>query len=234
MWCATSAAAGRGSRRARLDHVGDEDLPRSSPASASSSSSSFPARPTNGRPCSSSLAPGRLADDHHVRIRGRPRRAPCWVAVSHGSNPHPPCVRISAWRASSSGRELACITSHPDAHVRAVRDRRTGGVRKAVSRRRSRCRTAGSPRASRPGSGTSSSPDRAPTGGIFSGNLKTGQGRCSCRAAARATGMKVDHRNRLFVSGAGDRPGARVRRAAPASCVRQYTLDVRRRRSSTT
>ena len=44
-------------RRPRLDDVRDPDVPRTTPASASSSSSSFPARPTNGRPSSSSVAP---------------------------------------------------------------------------------------------------------------------------------------------------------------------------------
>ena len=45
--------------RPALEHVGDEALPcASSPISASSWSSSLPARPTNGLPCLSSLNPG--------------------------------------------------------------------------------------------------------------------------------------------------------------------------------
>ena len=42
---------------------------RSRPISPSSWSSSLPAGPTNGRPCSSSWAPGRLAHEHEVRVR---------------------------------------------------------------------------------------------------------------------------------------------------------------------
>ena len=58
---------------------------------ACSRSRSWPDRPTNGRPCLSSSAPGRLADEHEVGVRGRrcrtrpgcgPRRArsgcTCW------------------------------------------------------------------------------------------------------------------------------------------------------------
>ena len=41
---------------------------RVSPISPSSRSSSLPACPTNGRPCSSSFAPGRLADEHQVGV----------------------------------------------------------------------------------------------------------------------------------------------------------------------
>ena len=43
---------------------------------------------------------------------------------------------------------------------------------------------------------------RSPTGGIFKGNLKTGQGSVLVQGGGAATGMKVDNRNRLFVSGA--------------------------------
>ena len=42
---------------------------RARPAAASSSSSSCPERPTNGRPCSSSHAPRRLPDEQHVGRR---------------------------------------------------------------------------------------------------------------------------------------------------------------------
>ena len=38
------------------------------PISSSSVSSSLPARPTKGSPCSSSLAPGGLADEHEVGV----------------------------------------------------------------------------------------------------------------------------------------------------------------------
>ena len=41
---------------------------RASPTSASSSSSSLPARPTKGRPCRSSCWPGRLAHEHQVGV----------------------------------------------------------------------------------------------------------------------------------------------------------------------
>ena len=47
-----------------------------------------------------------------------------FVAPSHGSNPQPPCLRISSWRASSSGRELACIGP---THITAVARPRRGG-----------------------------------------------------------------------------------------------------------
>ena len=55
--------------RPALEDVGDEDVARASrPISPSSWSSSLPAWPTNGRPCLSSLAPGRLADEHQVGV----------------------------------------------------------------------------------------------------------------------------------------------------------------------
>ena len=49
---------------------------RTSPASASSSSSSFPARPTNGRPSCVLGRAGRLADEHDARRAGSLRRGP--------------------------------------------------------------------------------------------------------------------------------------------------------------
>jgi sugar lactone lactonase YvrE len=64
---------------------------------------------------------------------------------------------------------------------------------------------------------------RSPTGGIFKGNLKTGQGSVLVQGGGAATGMKVDNRNRLFVSGAA-MGQARVYRAGNGKLVRQYTL----------
>ena len=64
---------------------------------------------------------------------------------------------------------------------------------------------------------------RSPTGGIFKGNLKTGQGSVLVQDGGAATGMKVDNRNRLFVSGAATGQ-ARVYRAGNGKLVRQYTL----------
>jgi len=64
---------------------------------------------------------------------------------------------------------------------------------------------------------------RSPTGGIFKGNLKTGQGSVLVQGGGAATGMKVDNRNRLFVSGAATGQ-ARVYRAGNGKLVRQYTL----------
>jgi hypothetical protein len=63
------------------------------------------------------------------------------------------------------------------------------------------------------------------TGGIFKGNLKTGKGAVLVPGAAggAATGMKVDRRNRLFVSGAGTGT-ASVYRAGSGKLLRRYTL----------
>jgi sugar lactone lactonase YvrE len=64
---------------------------------------------------------------------------------------------------------------------------------------------------------------RSDTGGIFKGNLKTGAGSVLVQGGGAATGMKVDNRNRLFVSGAGTGQ-ARVYRARNGKLLRQYTL----------
>jgi len=64
---------------------------------------------------------------------------------------------------------------------------------------------------------------RSMAGGIFKGNLKTGQGSVLVQGGGAATGMKVDNRNRLFVSGA-DTGQARVYRAGNGKLLRQYTL----------
>jgi len=64
---------------------------------------------------------------------------------------------------------------------------------------------------------------RSDTGGIFKGNLKSGQGSVLVQGGGAATGMKVDNRNRLFVSGAATGQ-ARVYRAGNGKLVRQYTL----------
>jgi sugar lactone lactonase YvrE len=62
-------------------------------------------------------------------------------------------------------------------------------------------------------------------GGIFKGNLKTGTGSVLVpgRTGGAATGLKVDRRNRLFVSGAGTGT-ARVYRAGSGKLLREYTL----------
>lgn len=64
---------------------------------------------------------------------------------------------------------------------------------------------------------------RSETGGIFKGNLKTGLGAVFVQGGGAATGMKVDRRNRLFVSGA-DTGQARVYRASDGKLLRQYAL----------
>jgi sugar lactone lactonase YvrE len=62
------------------------------------------------------------------------------------------------------------------------------------------------------------------TGGIFKGNLKTGEGDVLVPGfGGAATGMKVDHRNRLFVSGAGTGT-ARVYNAGNGRLLREYAL----------
>jgi sugar lactone lactonase YvrE len=64
---------------------------------------------------------------------------------------------------------------------------------------------------------------RSAAGGIFKGDLKTGQGAVLVEGGGAATGMKVDRRNRLFVSGANTGQ-ARVYRAGDGKLLRQYTL----------
>jgi sugar lactone lactonase YvrE len=63
------------------------------------------------------------------------------------------------------------------------------------------------------------------TGGIFKGNLKTGQGDVLVpgRTGGAATGMKVDRGNRLFVSGAGTGT-ARVYNARSGALLKEYQL----------
>ena len=62
------------------------------------------------------------------------------------------------------------------------------------------------------------------TGGIFKGNLKTGEGDILVPGfGGAATGMKVDRRNRLFVSGAGTGT-ARVYNAASGALLKEYAL----------
>jgi len=62
-------------------------------------------------------------------------------------------------------------------------------------------------------------------GGIYRGNLKTGRGDVLVpgRDGGAATGLKVDRRNRLFVSGAGTGT-ARVYRAGSGRLLREYEL----------
>jgi hypothetical protein len=63
------------------------------------------------------------------------------------------------------------------------------------------------------------------TGGIFRGNLKSGKGRVIVpgRTGGAATGVKVDRRNRLFVSGAATGT-ARVYKGGSGRLLREYTL----------
>jgi hypothetical protein len=147
-----------------------------------------------------------------------------WVAASHTSNPHPRCVRISSWRASSSGRELACITPHSDG--RPVADR-GGGARRV---RAPDPETISLPNGWQPegiatGFENQFFAGSRATGGIFKGNLKTGRGSVLVpgQAGDAATGMKVDRRNRLFVSGAGTGT-ASVYRAGNGNLLHRYTL----------
>jgi hypothetical protein len=62
-------------------------------------------------------------------------------------------------------------------------------------------------------------------GGIFKGNLKTGDGDILVpgRMGGAATGLKVDRRNRLFVSGAGTGT-ARVYNARSGALLKEYAL----------
>ena len=62
-------------------------------------------------------------------------------------------------------------------------------------------------------------------GGIYRGNLKTGKGDVLVPGATggAATGLKVDRRNRLFVSGAGTGT-ARVYKAGSGKLLREYAL----------
>jgi sugar lactone lactonase YvrE len=63
------------------------------------------------------------------------------------------------------------------------------------------------------------------TGAIFKGNLRTGKGRVlvPARDGGAALGMKVDHRNRLFVAGGGTGT-ARVYQAGSGRLLRKYVL----------
>ena len=62
------------------------------------------------------------------------------------------------------------------------------------------------------------------TGSIFRGNLKTGKGKVLVqRTGGAATGMKVDRRNRLWVSGAATGT-ARVYNAGSGKLLREYPL----------
>jgi cation diffusion facilitator CzcD-associated flavoprotein CzcO len=62
------------------------------------------------------------------------------------------------------------------------------------------------------------------TGGVFKGNLRTGEGDVLVPGfGGAATGMKVDRRNRLFVSGA-QTGTARVYNAATGKLLREYDL----------
>jgi len=62
------------------------------------------------------------------------------------------------------------------------------------------------------------------TGAIFKGNLRTGEGDVLVPGfGGAATGMKVDRRNRLFVSGAGTGT-ARVYSAASGALLKEYAL----------
>jgi hypothetical protein len=63
------------------------------------------------------------------------------------------------------------------------------------------------------------------TGGIYKGNLKSGQGDVLVEGTEEgaATGLKVDRRNRLFVSGAGTGT-ARVYRAGNGRLLKEYAL----------
>jgi sugar lactone lactonase YvrE len=63
------------------------------------------------------------------------------------------------------------------------------------------------------------------TGGIFRGNLRTGMGDVLVpgRMGGAATGLKVDRRNRLFVSGAATGT-ARIYNGGSGALLREYTL----------
>jgi hypothetical protein len=62
------------------------------------------------------------------------------------------------------------------------------------------------------------------TGSIYRGSLKTGKGRVLVqRTGGAATGLKVDRRNRLFVSGAATGT-ARVYNAGTGKLLREYQL----------
>jgi hypothetical protein len=62
------------------------------------------------------------------------------------------------------------------------------------------------------------------TGAVYKGNLKTGRGDVLVRPwGGAALGMKVDHRNRLFVAGGGTGT-ASVYDARDGALIRRYTL----------
>src|SRR4051812_38244796 len=73
---------------------------RARPASASNWSSSLPERPTNGRPCLSSLAPG-ASPTSITSATGLPSPGTMCVAFSQISKPQPECLRIVSCRASN-------------------------------------------------------------------------------------------------------------------------------------
>ena len=100
--CATSGAFGSRLPGGRaLTTFVIQTSSRTRPASASSSPSSLPARPTNGRPSSSSVAPG-ASPTNITEAAGFPSPGTIRCAVSHGSKPQPLWARISA-RSTASG-----------------------------------------------------------------------------------------------------------------------------------
>ena len=113
MQCATSGAFGSrffGGRA--LTTLVIQTSSRTSPASASSSPSSLPARPTNGRPSSSSVAPG-ASPTNMTRAAGFPSPGTIRDAVMHGSKSQPVWATISSRRAvSRSAAMSAADLSH--------------------------------------------------------------------------------------------------------------------------
>src|SRR4051812_35129549 len=102
MQCATSGAFGsRLSGGRALTTLVIQTSSRTSPAAASSSPSSLPARPTNGRPSSSSVAPG-ASPTNITGAAGLPSPGTIRDAVVHGSKPHPVWARISSRKLSSA------------------------------------------------------------------------------------------------------------------------------------
>ena len=69
-----------------------------------------PARPTNGRPCASSLAPG-ASPTMTTGAVALPSPGTRFVACSQISKPHGTCPRISAAIASSSLCALVVLTA---------------------------------------------------------------------------------------------------------------------------
>jgi sugar lactone lactonase YvrE len=147
-----------------------------------------------------------------------------FVHVSHGSNPQPPWLRISACRASSDWGGPAVMT-----RILTIALLLCAALAPAAAGR-SYPETIPLPDGWQPegiatGRGNAFYVGSIPTGAVYKGNLKTGRGDVLVpgQAGRAATGLKVDRRNRLFVSGAATGK-AFVYDAGSGQLLREYTL----------